>query len=119
MKISPQQVALKGSKDLAVNVDVEISNTGKRTGAEVVQLYLGMPSTSAVPQPPKQLKGFQRVSLNAGKHAHVRLVLDARALSYWDMNTHAWAVAPGTYHVMVGASSRDIRAQGQFEVSGR
>jgi len=58
-------------------VDFDISNTGSREGAEVVQLYLGMPSTNAVPQPPKQLKGFQKVMLKPDKAAHVHLVLEA------------------------------------------
>jgi beta-glucosidase len=119
LKVSPAKVALNSKQEAPVSVDLEIANTGNRSGAEVVQLYLGMPSTSAVPQPPKQLKGFQKVSLNAGKHAHVHLVLDARSLSYWDVKSHGWMVAPGVYQVMVGSSSRDIRAQSQFEVAGR
>jgi beta-glucosidase len=119
LKVSPTKVALNSKQEAPVSVDLEIANTGKRSGAEVVQLYLAMPSTSAVPQPPKQLKGFQKVSLNAGKHAHVHLVLDARSLSYWDVKRHGWVVAPGVYQVMVGSSSRDIRAQSQFEIAGR
>ena len=58
-------------------MDFDISNMGSREGAEVVQLYLGMPSTNAVPQPPKQLKGFQKVMLKPDKAAHVHLVLEA------------------------------------------
>jgi beta-glucosidase len=119
LKISPASVTLNGKKDPTVRVDLDITNTGNRPGAEVVQLYLGMPSTTAVPQPPKQLKGFQKVSLNQSKHSHVHLVLDARSLSYWDVKSHGWVVAPGAYQVMLGSSSRDIRAQGQFEVAVR
>lgn len=119
LKVSPRKVTLHGKQEPKVSVDLDVANTGNRTGAEVVQLYLGMPSTSAVPQPPKQLKDFQKVTLNKGGHTHLHLVLDARSLSYWDVKSHAWVVAPGTYQVMVGASSRDIRVQGQFEVAGR
>ena len=46
-------------------------------------------------------------------------MLDARSLSYWDVKSHAWVVAPGTYQIMLGASSRDIRLQGQFKVTER
>ena len=97
-------------------MNFDISNTGSREGAEVVQLYLGMPSTNAVPQPPKQLKGFQKVMLKPGKAVHVHLVLEARSLSYWDVKSHGWIVAPGTYQIMVGSSSRDIRLQGEVKV---
>lgn len=118
LKISPD-ASFTGKNAPTVEVDLDITNTGVLAGAEVVQLYVGMPSISAVPQPPKQLKGFQKVALNAGKKAHVHIVLDARSLSYWDVKRHAWVVAPGTYQIMLGASSRDIRLQGQFKVTDR
>jgi beta-glucosidase len=86
-------------------------------GAEVVQLYVGLPSIDGVPQPPKQLKGFEKVTLDPGKKARVHMVLDARSLSYWDVRSHAWAVAPGDYQIMVGASSRDVRLHGRFTVT--
>jgi len=119
LKVSPRKATFHGKQELKVSVDLDIANTGNRTGAEVVQLYLGVPSTSAVPQPPKQLKAFQKVTLKAGEHTHLHLAIDARSLSYWDVKSHGWVVAPGTYRVMVGASSRDIRMQGQFEVAGK
>ena len=96
-------------------MDFDISNTGSREGAEVVQLYLGMPSTNAVPQPPKQLKGFQKVMLKPDKAAHVHLVLEALSVVL-GCKSHGWIVAPGTYQIMVGSSSRDIRLQGEVKV---
>lgn len=93
-------------------VDFDVSNSGKVAGAEVAQLYVGMPSM-AVAQPPKQLKGFQKVMLQPGQTSHIQLLLDQSAFSYWDVNTHGWLVAPGTYQIMIGSSSRDIRLQGQ------
>jgi beta-glucosidase len=116
LKISPTQVSLDKKHPPELSVEATIVNTGKVRGAEVVQLYLGMPSTNAVPQPPKQLKGFQKLMLDPAKEAHVHFVLDERSLSYWDTSTHAWAIAPGDYQVMVGASSRDIRLAGHIKV---
>ena len=86
-------------------------------GAEVAELYLGFPSTAGVPQPPKPLKGFERVELKPGQTGHVHLVVDGKLLSYWNTARDDWAVMPGDYKVMVGASSRDISLQGQFSVN--
>ena len=98
------------------SVEFYLANTGSRAGAEVAQLYVGLPSLPNVPQPPRQLKGFRRVELDAGETANVILTLDARALSYWDVTSHGWKAAPGTYTVWVGSSSRDLRLTQTFEV---
>ena len=100
----------------AVSVDMDVTNTGKRTGEEIVQLYIGLPSTSTIPQPPLQLKGFQKVSLSPGETGHVHFRLDAQSLACWDTSQHKWTVLPGTYHIMVGASSRNILLSGTFNV---
>ncbi len=103
-------------KSAKLVVEADIQNNGKLPGAEVVQLYLGLPSSPQVPQPPRQLKGFQKVFLKPGGTAHVRFTADERALSYWDVAKHGWNVAPGVYKVFVGSSSRDIRLQGSARV---
>jgi beta-glucosidase len=97
-------------------VDFDIANTGTRAGAEVAQLYTGKPSSIAVPEPPKELVGFQKVDLQPGQTRRVHLTLDARSLSHWDADTHGWKIAPGTYRIMVGSSSRDIKLLGQVTV---
>lgn len=97
-------------------VDLDVTNTGKLAGGEAVQLYVGMPSTDDLPQPPEQLKRFQKVYLAPGETTHVQFVLDARSLSHWETAVHSWAVTPGLYQIMVGSSSRDIRLQGQIAV---
>jgi beta-glucosidase len=117
LKISPAQLSVANKGNLEISVEATIVNKGKMRGAEVVQLYLGMPSSEGVPQPPKQLKAFQKVALDPGKETRVRLLLDRRALSYWDVNSHAWVVTPGDYQVMIGASSRDIRLTGHIKVA--
>jgi beta-glucosidase len=114
LKVTPASISGNGTGTVTVNLDV--TNTGSRAGAEVAELYLGFPSTSDVPQPPKQLKGFERVELTPGQTGHIQLVLDTDSISYWNTAMHDWAVMPGTYSVMVGASSRDIRLQGEFSV---
>ncbi len=99
-----------------VTVRLDVTNSGRRAGAEVVQLYLGIPST-AVPEPSRQLKGFHKVYLKPGQTQHVAFALSARDLSYWDTRANGWVVQRGRYQVMVGSSSRDIRLQSSFTVS--
>jgi beta-glucosidase len=99
-----------------VTVQFDLANTGSRAGAEVVQLYMGLPSLPNVPQPSRQLKGFRRVELEAGKSAHVTFTLDARALSYWDAASHGWKIAPGSYTIWAASSSRDLRLTQTFDV---
>merc|ERR1712039_994419 len=93
-------------------VTLSVRNTGGLDGAEVVQLYLGFPKQSD--EPPKQLKGFQKVLVKAGASVKVSFPLDSRALSVWDVQRHAWSRQSGIFDVMVGASSRDIRLKGTF-----
>jgi beta-glucosidase len=94
-------------------VRVSVTNTGRRTGIAVPQLYLGLPSpSSAVQQPPRQLKGYRSVRLRPGQTASVTFSLDRRAFSYWDVSTNGWRVARGCYRVYVGSSSRDLPLRG-------
>jgi len=94
---------------LVATVTATVTNTGSRAGEAVPQLYLALPSpSSSVPQPPRQLKGYDKVALAPGQAATVRFGLDDRAFSYWDVNSSSWQVAPGCYGVDVGRSSRDL-----------
>jgi len=93
-------------------VSCKITNTGKVTGAEVPQLYLAYPASAA--EPPKVLRGFSKVSLAAGASATVTFPLKAADMSIWDVTTHGWKYVTGTYGVVVGSSSRDIRLNGTF-----
>jgi beta-glucosidase len=90
-----------------VDVEVDLDNTGRRTGDEVVQLYVRHPQ-SKVERPHKQLRGFQRVTLAPGERKTVRLPLRAEDLAYWDAAAHAWVVEPGPVELMVGSSSADV-----------
>ena len=91
---------------LTVKVTIDVKNTGTRAGSEVVQLYV-YPPPSPVERPAKELKGFQKVSLEPGAIATVSFTLDYRSFAYYDEVTKAWALTPGTYQVLLGPSSRE------------
>ena len=117
LAVPSSTISFADEKPDVISVDVEITNTGQVSGAEVAQLYVGMPSVP-VAQPPKQLKGFQKVVLKPGESAHARFALSAQSFGYWDVQSHQWRVAPGRYRIMVGSSSRDIRLEKAVEVRG-
>jgi beta-glucosidase len=96
-----------------VTVDARVTNTGHRAGTEVAQLYISDPA--AAQEPPRQLRGFQRVSLRPGQSQVVHFSLPASALAYWD---GAWTTAPGVYQVYVGDSSAlaGLPLRGQFSL---
>lgn len=91
-----------------VTVEVTVSNTGRRAGREVVQLYVGDPE-AAVARPPRELKGFAAVHLQPGEQRRVTFTLHARDLSYWSGAERGWVLEGGEFTIDVGASSRDIR----------
>jgi beta-glucosidase len=96
-----------------VKVSVTVKNSGDRAGREVVQLYVADKAASLA-RPPKELKGFKKVFLKPGESTTVDFVLDQRALSFYDPYRKGWVAEPGEFEVLVGSSSRDIRAQGTF-----
>lgn len=96
-------------------IRTRLHNSGGVAGAEVAQLYIGFPD-SAPWTPPKQLRGFQKLSLQPKQSGMVTFELTRRDLSYWDTQTQKWVLPSGTFRVYVGSSSRDIRQQGTFIV---
>ncbi|MEW2516673.1 glycoside hydrolase family 3 C-terminal domain-containing protein [Actinacidiphila alni] len=95
-----------------VRVSATVKNTGRRTATEVAQLYVGEPASTG--EPPKQLKGFQRVTLAPGKSQRVTFTVDPADLRTWDAATHAWRSNDGTYRMYVGDSSRDLPLTGSY-----
>lgn len=91
-----------------VYVSVSITNTGKRDGDEVVQLYASYPE-SKVEHPQRQLKAFERVSIPAGQTKEVILKVSKSDLSYWDETRHSFVPETGRIQLEIGASSADIR----------
>ncbi|RMD83031.1 MAG: hypothetical protein D6820_02845 [Lentisphaerae bacterium] len=88
-----------------VVVDVTISNTGSRTGDEVVQLYV-RDMESSVPRPVRELKGFKRVTLAPGQRRKVSFVLKKDAFAFWHPGKKKWTVEPGLFTIDVGPNSR-------------
>jgi beta-glucosidase len=92
----------------ALKVKVDVTNAGRVTGKEVVQLYVrDVKSTFARPE--KELKAFQKVELKPGQTKTITFTLDREAFWYFDTVKNAWATEPGEFEILVGASSRDIR----------
>lgn len=107
-----------GKADLFENVatvTISLTNSGSVAGAEVPQLYLTLPSSSPA-APPKQLRGFDKLKLAPGAAGTVTFNLRRKDLSYWDVSK-GWVVPSGTFTVNVGASSRDLRLKGTFDVA--
>jgi len=96
-------------------ITAQVRNGGAVAGAEVAQLYIGLPD-SAPWTPPKQLRGFQKLQLQPKQSGLVSFALTRRDLSYWNVQMQKWVVPSGTFHVYVGSSSRDIRLRGAFSV---
>ncbi len=112
LKLSQTRINATGE----VSVSFDLQNAGSMAGSEVVQLYVHQAKSNVV-QPIKSLRGFQRVMLSPGETRHITLALPASQLSYYDVATHKFVVAPGTFHVMIGSSSDDIRLRANMEVN--
>lgn len=98
-------------------IKVTVTNTGSYDGAEVVQLYVGLPN-AIVFRPEKELKGFAKVFLKQGESKVVTISFDDKTFRYWNVKTNQWEIEMGKYAVMVGASVSDIRLKETLEVEG-
>ena len=112
--LTTSRSTLRGNDTITVRVNVK--NTGHRTGDEVVQLYVRHPK-SAIVRAIKELKGYARVSLQAGQTRTVTMKLPASALAYWDEHAHGWVLEKETVRLDVGASSADIRLTTSIQVN--
>jgi beta-glucosidase len=99
-----------------VEISVKVTNTGERVGDEIVQLYLH-DSVASLTRPVKELKGFKRISLKAKESAVVTFSLAVNQLGFYNRDMK-YVVEPGKFDVMIGSSSQDIRAKGEFTVVG-
>ena len=99
----------------SIRISADVTNTGDRAGAEVVQLYIG-DEQSSLPRPVKELKGFQKVSLNPGQTRTVTFEITLGMLQYYDDAKGAWVAEPGAFTAYVGAASDDIRGTVEFEL---
>ncbi|HEX5202274.1 MAG TPA: glycoside hydrolase family 3 C-terminal domain-containing protein [Actinoplanes sp.] len=102
-----------------ITVRATVTNTGDAAGAEVAQVYLGLPN--AAHQPPKRLVGFRKVTVAPGDSRPIEIVVDPAAtnhpLSVWSRGDHAFVTIPGEYAIYVGTSSDDTPTQHRFTVA--
>jgi beta-glucosidase len=102
--------------DDTLEVSVDVTNTGRRGGKEVVQVYV-RDVQSSLQRPDKELKAFAKVQLEPGERKTVTLSIGRHALAYYDALACEWVAEAGAFEVLVGASSRDIRASASFTLS--
>ncbi len=110
IKISKEKV----SGDDKFTVSCAIINSGDRTGAEIVQLYI-QDVEASVERPFKELKGFKKIYLKPGEKGTVNFELDKTALSFYDEKNNCWTAEKGKFNILVGSSSRDIHLQEEIE----
>ena len=112
LTVSPATVA----PGQPVQVRLRVRNAGLRDGAEVVQLYLH-DVKSSVDRPVKELKAFHKITLKPGETQPVSFTLDKSAMAFYDAAKQDWFAEPGTFEILVGASSRDIRLTTSFQLT--
>jgi len=105
---------ITGTESQGWKIQFELKNSGKVNGAEVPQFYLGFPQSAG--EPPKVLRGFEKIFLEAGQFKQVSFHMSRQGISIWSVQKHDWEVITGTFFVYIGSSSRDIRLHGSFTV---
>jgi beta-glucosidase len=108
-------LTIKALPEGGVRAMATVTNSGKRSGTEVAQLYVHDVAATNT-RPPCELKGFTKMWLDPGEHAIASFDLPPTAFSFWDSSQHAFTVEAGTFELLVGASSRDIRSRLRFNL---
>jgi beta-glucosidase len=109
------KVAKATGDDAVATAQFQLTNSGRRRGAEVAQVYV-QPVHSHLPRPKQELKGFARVQLDSTESREVTIPLNARAFAYFDPDRKAWVAEAGDYTIAVGSSSRDVRLKASFQL---
>ena len=104
------------NRDGSLTVRVDVKNTGTQAGDEVVQLYVRH-LDSKIARPLEELKGFKRVTLQAGERKTVEIPLPSKLLAYWNTDKQAFEIEPDKIRIEVGASSADIRESKTVQVN--
>jgi beta-glucosidase len=102
----------------ALNVLVNVKNTGSVKGKETVQLYVAPPKTAKTRRPTKELKGFEKVELDPGEEKTVRFTLGKRSFAYYEERIHDWFVESGDFTILLGSSSADLPLSASVHVTG-
>ncbi len=114
-KLETNKEQLDDTETLRVRVNVK--NTGRRAGREVVQLYIA-PVDSDVVRPVRELRGFEKISLACGEESTVTFTLDMRAFAYWNTQIHDWYVEDGNYKIQIGRNADEIVMETVVHVHG-
>jgi len=104
------------SPDGSLTASVDITNTGKRAGEEVAELYVHDPKPQ-IDKPVRELKGFAKIALQPGETKTVQFTIQPRALAYFDTPGHQWKADAGDYEIQIGASSRDLRQTARLHLN--
>ncbi|HEY5297513.1 MAG TPA: glycoside hydrolase family 3 C-terminal domain-containing protein [Verrucomicrobiae bacterium] len=112
LQLSNTQLAADGS----VTASVDITNTGKRAGEEVAELYIH-DLHPRIDKPVRELKGFSKIALQPGETKTVQFKITPRDLAYFDTSGHQWKADAGDYEIEIGASSRDIRQKATLKLN--
>ena len=115
--LSYTEFAYSNLKVTAEGVTLTVTNTGEMDGAEVVQVYVGLPGAEVF-RPEKELKGFVKIFLKKGESREVSISFDDKTFRYWNEKTGGWETEGGSYRIMVGASVMDIRLTGSVSITG-
>lgn len=111
LKLSSKEITQNDKLTVTLNV----KNTGKVKGSEVLQLYV-RDVQSTVDRPMKELKSFKKVSLNPGEEKTVEMIIDKSALSFFDPKTKGWTAENGEFEILIGSSSQDIKLREKFSL---
>lgn len=98
-----------------VNLTTTITNSGKRAGKEVMELYIGDEKYSVL-RPVKELKGFKKVLLNPGETKTVTFTITYDDLKFWNDKSHSWTAEPGMFKAYICSSAEDIKSIAEFEL---
>ncbi|MXV13783.1 beta-glucosidase [Hufsiella ginkgonis] len=104
------------TRNTPVTLTLSLRNTGAADGAEVAQLYV-QKANSVVDRPVKELKDYAKLFLKAGQSGKVTFTVDWEDLAFWNEKTHAWEVEKGTYQLLAGSSSAEIKVRAQIRVN--
>jgi beta-glucosidase len=115
--VTPAKASTSALPHTNVEVKVDVTNTGHRKGAEVVEVYVGDPPENG--EPPHQLRAFEKVKLAPGATKTVSLPLDRHTFAIYNTDAHQWKLRAGTYQILAGTSSRDLPLSGSISISGK
>jgi Beta-glucosidase-related glycosidases len=110
-----ENLAIRSLDKNRYEVSFDVTNTGKRVGADVAQVYIGE-SQPKISRPAKELKGFAKVNLQPGETKKVSIILDGRSFTYFDVENKQWRADAGAFDVLVGRSSQQIELRGKLDL---